>query len=69
MMKTNEEVLIFHQAAQTPYNHPWSKFFFLSLFIFNKINFWIQQLRSQLAGKDLFPFLGSLTSSVRGIMS
>lgn len=40
------------------YNHTWSSFS-LFLFIFNKINFWMQQLRSQFVGKDVFPSLGS----------
>lgn len=40
------------------HNHIWSGFS-LFLFIFNKINFWMQQLRSKFVGKDVFPSLGS----------
>ena len=41
------------------------QFFFFSLFIFNKINFCIQQLRSQLAGKDLFSWLPHLSPVIK----
>lgn len=56
-----EEVLIFYQVAQPRVVSDsiitLGQVFFL--FLFNKINFWMQQLRSQFAGKDVFPSLGS----------